>query len=53
MTRKIKDSGDPDLHAQKREVKLRKKQHLPDNRKSIQLIARLSSAVKHRESNKV
>ncbi|MFA5967579.1 MAG: hypothetical protein WC805_03690 [Patescibacteria group bacterium] len=47
MTRKIKDSGDPDLHAQKREVKLRKKHHLPDNRKSIQLIAKLSSAPKH------
>jgi len=47
MTKKIKDSGNPDLHAQKRDTKLRKKHHLPDNRKSIQLIARLAATPKH------
>ena len=47
MTRRIKEPDSTDLHAQKREVKLRKQQHLPDNRKSIQLIARLSSTPKH------
>lgn len=42
MVKKIIDRGNPDLHAEKRDTKLRKKHHLPDNRKSIQLIARLS-----------
>ena len=45
--RPAKDPNELDTHAQKREVKLRKKHHLPDNRKSIQLIAKLSSAPKH------
>ena len=48
MTKRIKDPGNPDLHAQKRDIKLRKQHHLSDNRKSIQLIARLSSTVKHK-----
>lgn len=47
MMKKIKDLGDPDLHAKKRDTKSRKKHHLPDNRKSIQLISRLSSTPKH------
>ncbi|MFH1088250.1 MAG: hypothetical protein V1719_00185 [Patescibacteria group bacterium] len=46
MIRKVKDSNNLDSHAQKRDAKLRKKHHLPDNRKSIQLIAKLSSATK-------
>jgi len=47
MTKKVKDSDNLDPRAEKREIKLRKKHHLPDNRKSIQLISRLSSTPKH------
>jgi len=47
MIRKIKNLENLDLHAQKRDLKLRKKHHLSDNRKSIRLIARLSATPKH------
>lgn len=46
MAKKIKDQNDIDLHANERDVKLRKKHHLTDNRKSIQIIAKLSSSPK-------
>lgn len=46
MVRKVIDHNELDLHAQKREIKLHKKHHLPDNRKSIQIIAKLSATPK-------
>jgi len=47
MIKKVKDPENLDPHAQKRDIKLRKQHHLPDNRKSIQLIARLATTHKH------
>lgn len=47
MVKKARDLDNLDTHAKKRDTKLRKKHHLPDNRKSIQLISRLSSTPKH------
>ena len=50
MIKKIKDQTDLDLHAKERDVKLRKKHHLTDNRKSIQIIAKLASSPKKSEN---
>lgn len=46
MIRRIKDQNDLDLHAKERDVKLRKKHRLTDNRKSVQLIAKLAISLK-------
>jgi len=46
MAKKIKDQNDLDPHANERDVKLRKKHHLTDNRKSVQLIAKLAISPK-------
>ena len=47
MPKKIVDPTDLKNHALRRDKKLRKQHHLTDNRKSIRLIARLSSTLKH------
>lgn len=46
MIKRIKDQDDLDPHSKERDVKLRKKHHLTDNRKSIQIIAKLTSSPK-------
>lgn len=43
-----KEANTQDLHAQRRDVKLRKKSQPKDNRKSIKLIAKLSSKPKQK-----
>ena len=42
----IRNPNNPDQHAKRRDVKSRKKHRLTDNRKSVQLIAKLSSKKK-------
>lgn len=42
----INNPDDPDQHAKYRDTKSRKKHRLTDNRKSVQLIAKLSSKKK-------
>ncbi len=51
MRKKTKDTNELDIHAEKRDKKLRKEHHLTDNRKSIQLITRLSSTPRHRKKS--
>ena len=46
MVKRIKDQDDLDPHAKERDVKLCKKHHLTDNRKSVQLIAKLAVSPK-------
>lgn len=43
-----KEPNNLDLHAKRRDVKLRKKHQPKDNRKSIKLIAKLSSRLKQK-----
>ncbi|MBU1083089.1 hypothetical protein KKE14_01485 [Patescibacteria group bacterium] len=42
MIKRIKEQNDLDLHAKGRDIKLRKKNRPTDNRKSVQLIAKLA-----------
>lgn len=46
------DQKNSDLHAQRRDIKARKKHHLPDNRRSIQLIAKLLSRLRQTRKKK-
>lgn len=42
----VNNSDNPDQHAKRRDIKMRKRNRPSDNRKSIQLIAKLSSDAK-------